>query len=146
MTAFPWGGGIGGERCILPLPYTSWVALCKSLASLRLSFLICKMGVIGLLWRISQIDLSKQCLLHNTKSEEFKESFQAWVYSYLAEHLLEELISKEPFTCLKNGARKPGESYRRTENISVCNIIARMAFAKHQFLKYFLWIPAFCLS
>lgn len=59
--------------------------------------------------------------------------------SYLAEHLVKELISKEPLTCLKDEARNPVESYVRTENISTGNSISRMAFAKHQLIQLFFY-------
>lgn len=58
--------------------------------------------------------------------------------SYLAGRLVKELSSKEPFTCLKHGARNAVESYGRTENISICSITYGMAFVKRQFLEFLL--------
>lgn len=40
--------------------------------------------------------------------------------SYLAKHLVKELISKEVFTCLRDEARNPMESYGRTESNGFC--------------------------
>lgn len=58
--------------------------------------------------------------------------------SYLANYLVKELMSKESFTCMKVEARNSVKSYGRIQNISICYFTFRMAFAKHQFLKFFL--------
>lgn len=57
--------------------------------------------------------------------------------SYLAKHLVKELISKEAFTCLNGGSQKSYRVIWENRHISLCYVISKIAFAKHQFLKFF---------
>lgn len=66
--------------------------------------------------------------------------------SYLAKHLVKELISKEAFTCLKDESQEPYRVIRENREYFYLDIISKIAFAKHQFLNSFYEFLLFALA